>query len=145
MDFLGSVEQTIAVCAAVVTLVSSTVTFVAKFIKANKARAAEFKKATAAKKAQMLLEFAMASVQSVETIKSIKDDSLKPEAKKEIALTKINQLCIDNGIEFDAEEAGRLIEEVVSLTKKVNQRDKDKTATAETSPPTSATSPVKLL
>ena len=54
-------------------------------------------------------------------------------------------MCIDNGIEFDTAEAGRLIEEVVALTKKVNQRDKDKTATAETSPPTSATSPVKLL
>ena len=56
MDFLGSVEQTIAVCAAVITLVSSTVTFVAKFIKANKARAVEFKKATTARKAQMLME-----------------------------------------------------------------------------------------
>ena len=140
MDFLGSVEQTIAVCAAVITLVSSTVTFVAKFIKANKARAVEFKKATTARKAQMLMEFAMASVQAVETIKSIKNDSLKPEAKKEIALTKINQMCIDNGIEFDTAEAGRLIEEVVALTKKVNQREKDKPVVTET-----ATSTIKLL
>ena len=67
----------------------------------------------------------MSAVQTVETIKSIKNDSLKPEAKKEIALTKINQMCINNNIEFDEAEASRLIEEVVILTKKVNQRDKD--------------------
>ena len=123
MELLGSVQEIVA--AAVIALVTSTVTFIAKFVKSNKARIVEFKKATAARKAQMLLEFTMSAVQTVETIKSIKNDSLKPEAKKEIALTKINQMCINNNIEFDEAEASRLIEEVVILTKKVNQRDKD--------------------
>ena len=44
--------------------------------------------------------------------------------KKQYALTQINQLCIENGINFDMTQASDLIEKYVSLSQKVNARHK---------------------
>ena len=46
--------------------------------------------------------------------------------KKEFVLTKANQFAIEEGIDFNAAEVGKKIEELVALTKSVNKRDKDK-------------------
>jgi ABC-type transporter Mla subunit MlaD len=46
--------------------------------------------------------------------------------KKTWVLTKINQYAIQSGIPFDEDQASEIVEEIVTITKKVNQRDKDK-------------------
>ncbi len=46
--------------------------------------------------------------------------------KKEFVETKINQECIANKVRFDAEKVSNIIENIVALTKEVNQREKDK-------------------
>lgn len=56
------------------------------------------------------------------------------EASKQMTLTEINQMCIDNGIAFDKEEATAIIEQCIDLTKKVNKRDKDNPAAANQPP-----------
>ena len=48
MELLGSVQEIVA--AAVIALVTSTVTFIAKFVKSNKARIVEFKKSNGGSK-----------------------------------------------------------------------------------------------
>ena len=45
--------------------------------------------------------------------------------KKEYVMTKANQYAIDNGIEFDQDMVSKKIEELVTLTKEVNKREKD--------------------
>lgn len=42
--------------------------------------------------------------------------------KKQYVLTKVNQYCIDNKIEYDADMVSGLIESAVALTKSVNAR-----------------------
>lgn len=51
------------------------------------------------------------------------------EEKKEIVLAWASNFCASKGMKFDAEKVGSEIEELVALTKKVNQRDKDKQTT----------------
>lgn len=48
------------------------------------------------------------------------------EEKKAYVMTKANNFAIANGLEFDADKISTLIDNIVELTKKVNQRDKDK-------------------
>ena len=44
--------------------------------------------------------------------------------KKEYVLTKLNQLSIDNKVNFDIEKASSKIEELISLSKNVNAKEK---------------------
>jgi ABC-type uncharacterized transport system fused permease/ATPase subunit len=46
--------------------------------------------------------------------------------KKQWVLTKINQYAIENKIPYDAETVANVVEEIVTLSKKVNSREKDK-------------------
>lgn len=50
------------------------------------------------------------------------------EEKKNYVLTITNQFAIQNNIDFDKEEVGKQIDELVALTRQVNQREKDKKA-----------------
>ncbi len=52
--------------------------------------------------------------------------------KKEIVLAWASNYCASKGMKFDANKVGTEIEELVALTKKVNQRDKDKVVEVET-------------
>ena len=126
LDFLIEAKEIAALLVGVITLSISTATFIVKFINANKAKIAEFKKASAAKRAEMVAQFALAAVQTAEQIRSKTGDVMPPDAKLKIALTEVNQMCIDYGIEFDKDEAVKNIEKYIHLTKNVNQRDKDK-------------------
>ena len=45
--------------------------------------------------------------------------------KKEYVLTKLNQLSIDNKVNFDIEKASSKIEELISLSKNVNAKEKE--------------------
>lgn len=42
--------------------------------------------------------------------------------KKEYVMTKVNQFAIENGIEFNSELVSQKIEELIDLSKHVNQR-----------------------
>lgn len=53
------------------------------------------------------------------------------EEKKAYVLTKANQYAIENNLSFDVEAVSKEIDNLVELTKQVNQREKDK-ATTET-------------
>lgn len=46
--------------------------------------------------------------------------------KKEIVLAWASNFCISRGMKFDADKVSNEIEELVKLTKNVNQREKDK-------------------
>lgn len=47
------------------------------------------------------------------------------EEKKQYVLTKINQLAIENGVHFNAEQISTKIEELIVLSKKVNNKNKE--------------------
>ena len=51
--------------------------------------------------------------------------------KKEIVLAWASNFCSKQGIKFEENKVSSIIDELVSLTKKVNQRDKDKVKTEE--------------
>lgn len=53
------------------------------------------------------------------------------EEKKAYVMTKANQYALSKKIKFNATKVSNLIEEVVALSKEVNQRDKDKTTVAK--------------
>ncbi len=44
------------------------------------------------------------------------------EEKKQFVLTKMNQLAIENNLKFDAEEISNRIEELITLSKEVNNK-----------------------
>lgn len=46
--------------------------------------------------------------------------------KKEYVMTKANQFAITKSIKFNADKVSSLVEDLVALTKQVNQREKDK-------------------
>ena len=46
--------------------------------------------------------------------------------KKEYVLTRVNQACLDNKVKYDITKVSEILEEIVKITKKVNQREKDK-------------------
>lgn len=50
------------------------------------------------------------------------------EEKKAYVMTLANQYAIEKGIKFDTTKVSNFVEEVVALSKEVNARDKDKTA-----------------
>lgn len=50
------------------------------------------------------------------------------EEKKEKVLSWATNFCQEHGIKFDKDKIGNIIEELVTLTKQVNQREKDKIA-----------------
>lgn len=134
IETLMQVKEILALILGIITFVITTVTFLVKFIRANKGKIEEAKKANAATRAKMLIQFAMNAIQVAENIKSKSGDELMSEDKLKLALTEINQMCIDNGIAFDKEEATAIIEQCIDLTKKVNKRDKDKPAAANQPP-----------
>ncbi|MGN1200842.1 MAG: hypothetical protein ACI4R8_01070 [Candidatus Caccovivens sp.] len=51
--------------------------------------------------------------------------------KKEIVLAWATNFCSEQGMKFDSEKVSAEIEDLVTLTKQVNQREKDKVATVE--------------
>lgn len=75
------------------------------------------------KKWNKLKAFVQECITTAETMKNFTG-----EEKKEYVITKANQFAISKGIKFDTEKVSNLIEELVTLTKQVNQRDKDKQA-----------------
>ena len=52
--------------------------------------------------------------------------NLTGEEKKEIVLAKASNFCQTIGLKFDVVKVSTTIEDLISLSKKVNQREKDK-------------------
>ncbi len=50
------------------------------------------------------------------------------QEKKEYVLTKINQLAIENGVKFNAQEVSEKIEELIKLSWEVNAKTKSEEA-----------------
>ena len=46
--------------------------------------------------------------------------------KKEFVLTRVNQACLENKVKYDTTKVSEILEEIVKITKQVNQREKDK-------------------
>ena len=53
-----------------------------------------------------------------------KYENYSGEEKKQFVLTKINQLAIENNLKFNAEEISKKIEELITLSKEVNNKAK---------------------
>ncbi len=98
----------ISVAGTAVGLLITTITFLSKFIKSAKAK--HFTE-NLAKIGNAILPF----IEEAETFLHFSG-----EEKKQFVMTKANQFAIDNGINFDAVAVSEKIEELVSLTHKVN-------------------------
>lgn len=84
-------------------------------------------------KAKKALETAIKIAEAVQPfiVEAEKFVNYKGEEKLNFVMTKANQFAIDHNLKFDTEAVKAKIEELVTLTKQVNQRDKDKTTTYE--------------
>lgn len=116
---MENIQIILSVAGAALGLLITTITFIAKFVKAIKAKDKE-------EVARLYKEFADTVVQEVEVIKSKANDTIPSAAKLQMGLTKFNQYCIDNNITYNIDNAKAAIEKVVALTKVVNAREKDK-------------------
>ena len=91
----------------------TAITFILKFLKSAKAK----------RIAEQAIEIGNAVLPYIKQAESFTNYS--GAEKKEFVLTKANQFAIQHKMSFDAEVIGEKIEELVSLTKEVNRRDKD--------------------
>ena len=101
------------IASAALGLLVTTITFLAKFFKSEKAkRVAE----NINKVGNAVLPF----IEQAETFLNYSGAE-----KKQFVLTQANQFALDNKLKFDPELISTKIEELVELTKKVNKRTKD--------------------
>ena len=103
---------------AALALLITAVTFLTKFIKSAKAK----------KAAEELVKLGNAVLPYIKKAESFVNFS--GAEKKEYVLTKANQFAIENKMAFDVRQASEKIEELVSLTKSVNVREKDRLCAA---------------
>lgn len=102
---------TISACVAIITFV---LTFVLSKTKSAKV-------AKACKTALDILGYANKAVELAEVFKHFNG-----EEKKAYATTLIKDWCISANVDYTDEQINDAIENIISVSKKVNQRDKDK-------------------
>ena len=115
---MKNLEVILSISATCVGLLVTLATVVLKFVKSAKAR----------RIAEGVIKVGNAVLPYVNLAETFVNYS--GQEKKEYVLTKANQFAIENGIEFDGEQVSARVEELVSLTKTVNKRDKDKICAA---------------
>lgn len=115
---MENLELILSVAGTALGLLITTITFLSKFIKNAKLK-------KAAESAVKMLDFANKVVADVEVLKAKSNGQLTSETKKAIALNAFEALCVKAGVVYDGAVADKLIEDVVTLTKTVNARDKD--------------------
>ena len=115
---MSDLQVILFVAATAAGLLVSTVTFVVKFLKSTRAKRA----------AEEIVKIGCAILPFVQAAEAFA--GYTGSEKKEFVLTKANQFAIDNGMEFNVEQVSAKIEELVSLTKSVNKREKDKLCAA---------------
>jgi hypothetical protein len=111
MNLLITISTAVPVVLAALT---SAFTFLAKFIKSDKLK----------KIAEATTQIGNAVLPFIEQAEKFANYS--GAEKKAFVITKANQFALENGILFDATSVANKIDELVSLTKTVNQREKDK-------------------
>lgn len=116
---MDNVTALVSTLSAIVGLIITAVTFLIKFITAVKAK-------NISEAARLLQIGAEEAVRFVETVKSKANGELDSQTKLTMALTRINQYCIDNNIEYNENQAIKLVEEAIKFSKEVNAREKDK-------------------
>ena len=79
-------------------------------------------------KAKKIIENAVKIAESVQPyiVEAEKFVNYTGEEKKAFVMTKANQYAIENNLKFNTNEVSKQIETLVSLTKNVNAREKDK-------------------
>ena len=115
MESIGAI---LATASTALGLLITTATFLMKFLKNAKAR----------KAAETLIELSNAVLPYVKQAESFVNYS--GAEKKEFVITKANQFAIEHGLSFDLSTVSTKIEELVTLSKSINTRDKDKICSA---------------
>jgi len=111
---MENLELIISLSSAVLGLIVTTVTFLAKFIKNAKLK----------KVAQQTIELCNILLPYIEQAEKFVNYS--GEEKKEFVMTKAGQYAIEHNIKFNEELVSNEIENLVQLSKHVNRREKDK-------------------
>ena len=83
-----------------------------------------FNSVKAKRRAEQVIEIGKAVIPFIEKAETFA--GYTGAEKKEYVLTKANQFALEKGFRYDAEQVSAKIEELVSLTKEVNKREKDK-------------------
>ena len=107
---MENLQIILSVAGTALGLLITTVTFLMKFIANSKAK----------KIAENIIEIGNAMIPYIEQAEGFAH--YNGSEKKEYVMTKANQFAIENRIRFDAEATSDKIEELVMLTKQVNQR-----------------------
>lgn len=105
-------ELIVSLASAVLGLLVTTATFLAKFVKNAKLK----------KIAEQTIEICNIILPYVEQAETFTNYS--GEEKKEFVMTKANQYALEHGIKFDKELVSNEVEELVKLSKNVNSREK---------------------
>jgi len=111
---LEKIEVILSIAGTIFGLAVTALTFIVKFAKTAKAK----------RWAQQFVEISNAIVPYIEEAEKFTHYS--GSEKKEYVITKVNQLAIKKGLEFNIKEVSAKIEELVLLSKQINMRDKDK-------------------
>ena len=109
---MKNIEIILSISGTALGFMVTALTFIAKFIKSAKAK----------RIAENVIKIGNAVIPYIEQAE--KYVGYSGAEKKEYVMTKANQFAIDNGIAFNAGLIGEKIEELVSLTKEVNARNK---------------------
>ncbi len=125
---MKNLELIISIAATAVPLAGAVIGCVVKLIKSLRYGKEEHKRRAWA-------EFAQEAIGYVEALRGKANGELTGETKREIALNKVEAACVKNGIRFERDKVAELMESIVTLTKAVNARDKDKPETGWSFPP----------
>lgn len=110
---MENLQIILSLCGTALGLLVTTVTFLAKFITNAKAK----------KAAEQIVKIGNAIIPYIEQAE--KFIGYTGAEKKEYVLTRANQFAITQGIDFNALAVSDKIEELVKLSKEVNQRSKE--------------------
>lgn len=110
-NILENWEIYLSLAGVILSLITSCVVFIVKMIQAIKTRKEQ--------KDQIDLLDAVAPIMEIAETFS----HYTGEEKKEYVLTKINQFAVENNIDFDKDVVISKIEELITLSKKVNSKN----------------------
>jgi len=111
-------ETILSIAATAIGLLITTITFIYKFVSAIKEKKWQ-------ESLKLLNDFTSEAIQKAEMIKSLNGDTMTGDAKKQYAITEIENSLSKVGLYFDVKTIANKIEEIIVLTKKVNAREKD--------------------
>ena len=106
-----TLELFISLAGTVVSLIVTTITFIAKFIKSNKAKNI----------AQNVVELGNAIIPLISQAEKLVHYT--GEDKKEYVMTLIRQYAFNKNLSFDYQEISEKVDELISLTKEVNVKE----------------------